>query len=122
MCAMFHSYETRQHSLPAAAYSLWETAKLESAKLEGLVSGGEIDRIEVAIFESRTNILTGGAAQQYGLSFRETNRIAEPDRTKAEVATDVILMNGTNKLGRISQYDNGLWRYGDYSFRFRISP
>jgi hypothetical protein len=96
--------------------------KLDSAKLEGLLSGGQIDRIEVVIPDSRTNILTGAAAQQYALSFRGTNRMAEPDRTKAEVATEVTLMSGTNKLGWLSQFDNGLWRYGDYSFRLRASP
>ena len=97
-------------------------AKLDSAKLESLLSGGQIDRVEVIIPFSRTNVLTGAVAQQYALSLRETNRVAEPDRTKAQVASSVGLMSGTNELGWLSGFDNGLWKYGDYSFRLRASP
>jgi hypothetical protein len=97
-------------------------AKLDAAKLESLLSGGRIDRVEVVVPFTQTNVLTGAVAQQYVNSFRETNRIAEPDRTKAQVATEVALMSGTNDVGWLSQFDNGLWKYGDYSFRLRISP
>jgi len=97
-------------------------AKLDGAKLERLLSGGEIDRVEVVVLLSDTNILTGPAAQQYILSFRETNRVAEADWTKAEVATEVCLISGTNHLGWLSQFDNGLWKFEQYSFRLRASP
>ena len=97
-------------------------AKLDASKLESLLSGGQIDHVEVVVPFSRTNILTGAAAQQYVLSFRETNRVAEPDRTKAQVAADVVLMSGTNELAWLSQFDNGLWKFGDYSFRLKTSP
>jgi hypothetical protein len=97
-------------------------AKLDAAKLESLLSGSQIDRVEVVVPFSRTNVLTGAAAQQYVLSFRETNRIATPDSTKAQVATEVSLMSGTNDVGWLSQFDNGLWKYGVYSFRLRNSP
>jgi hypothetical protein len=97
-------------------------AKLDAAKLESLLSSGQIDRVEVVVPFSRTNVLTGTAAQQYVLSFRETNRIAEPDRTKAQVATEVSFMSGTNDVGWLSQFDNGLWKFEQYSFRLRTSP
>ena len=96
--------------------------KLDASKLESLLSGGQIDHIKVVIPFDRTNVLTGAAAQQYVLSFRETNRIAEPDRTKAQVATEVSLMSGTNAVGWLSQFDNGLWKFEQYSFRLKISP
>jgi hypothetical protein len=97
-------------------------AKLDAAKLESLLSGGQIDRVKVVIPFSQTNILTGAAASQYVLSFRETNRIAEPDKTKAQVATQVSFMSGTNAVGWLSQFDNGLWKFEQYSFRLRTSP
>ena len=94
----------------------------DGAKLESLLSAGQIDRVEVVVPFSRTNVLTGAAARQYVLLFRATNRIAEPDRTKAQVSTEVSLMSGTNDVGWFTQFDNGLWNYGDYSFRLRTSP
>jgi hypothetical protein len=97
-------------------------AKLDAAKLESLLSGGQIDRVEIVVPFSRTNVLSGAAAQQYILSFRETNRVAEPDRTKAQVAADVSFMSDTNAVASLSQYDNGLWKFGQYSFRLKTSP
>jgi hypothetical protein len=97
-------------------------AKLDASKLESLLSGGQIDRVEVVVPFSHTNVLTDGAAQQYVLCFRETNRIAEPDRTKAQVAAAVSFMSGTNNVGWLSQFDNGLWKFEQYSFRLRTSP
>jgi hypothetical protein len=94
-------------------------AKLDSAKMESLLSTGQIDRIEVIVPFTRTNILTGPAAQQYLLTFRETNRLPKPDTTKAQVATQVEFISGTNKLGGLSQFDNGLWKFGEYSFELR---
>jgi hypothetical protein len=102
--------------------SCGKQAKLDSVKLESLLSGGQIDRVEIIIPFGRTNILTGAAAQRYALSLRETNRIAEADTTKAQVASEVGLMSGTNELSWLWEFDNGLWKYGDYSFRLRTSP
>jgi len=96
-------------------------AKLDSARLEGLLSGGQIDRIEVIIPFSRTNVLTGPAVQNYAFSLRETNRISKPDSTKNQVASEVALMRGTNVLGWLSQFEDGLWKHGEYSFRLRTS-
>jgi hypothetical protein len=97
-------------------------ARLDSIKLESLLSTGQIDRIEIVVPFTRTNILTGPAAQQYALAFRQTNRLAKPDTTKAQVAMEVGFMGGTNGLVRLSQFDNGLWKFGEYSFELRSSP
>jgi hypothetical protein len=97
-------------------------AKLDAAKLESVLSGGQIDGVEVVVPFTRTNLLSGGAAQQYVLSFRETNRVSEPDRTKAQVAAEVCFMSGTNAVAWLSQYDNGLWKFEQYSFRLKTSP
>lgn len=97
-------------------------AKLDAAKLESLLSSSRIDRVAVVIPFTRTNILTAAEAMRYALSFRETNLVAEADATKAQVATEVVLGSGTNELVRLSQFDNGLWRFGDYSFRLRTVP
>ncbi len=97
-------------------------AKLDAAKLESLLSGGQIDRVEVVVPFSSTNVLSGAVAQRYVLSFREINRVAEPDRTKAQVASEVSFMCGTNAVGWLSQLDNGLWKFEQYSFRLKTSP
>lgn len=97
-------------------------AKLDAAKLEALLASSRIDRVEIVIPFTRTNILTDAAARQYALSFRDSNRVAEADPTKAQVATEVVLRSGTNELAWLSQFDSGLWRFGDYSFRLRTSP
>ena len=102
--------------------SCGEEAKLDSVKLESLLSTGQVDRIEIVVPFTRTNILTGPAARQYVLSFRETNRVAKPDTTKAQVATEVEFISGTNELCALLQFDNGLWKFGQYSFELRSSP
>ncbi len=94
----------------------------DSTRLDSLLTGGQIDLIEVVIPFSRTNVLAGASARKYALTFSDTNRIAEPDTTKDQISTEVSLMSGTNKLGWLSQFDNGLWRFGDYSFRLQTTP
>ena len=102
--------------------SCGKQAKLDSTELDSLLSGGRIDPIEVFIPLSRTNVLTGAGAQSYALSLRASNRIAKADTTKAQVSSSVRLMSSTNELGWLSQFDNGLWKYGDYSFLLRTAP
>jgi hypothetical protein len=102
--------------------SCHKSSKLDAVKFDSLLSTGQIDRIEVVILLSSTNILTGPDAQRYVLAFRNTNRIAKPDLTKDMVAQDVRFMSGTNTLGWLSQFDNGLWKFNEYSFELRSPP
>ena len=82
-------------------------AKLDAAKLESLLSGNQIDGVEVTVPFTRTNLLIGAAAKLYALVFRETNRVAEADTTKGRVATEVALLSGTNRLAWLGDHRIG---------------
>jgi hypothetical protein len=103
--------------------SCGKQAQGDAAKLDRLLLGGQIDRVRVVVLPlSSTNVLSDAVAQRYVLHFREANRGAEPDRTKAQVATEVSFMSDTNVVGWLSQFDNGLWKFEQYSFRLKTSP
>ena len=96
-------------------------AKLDSAGLDSLLSNGQIDRI-LLTSPYRTNILTVAAPQKYVLALSKTNRVATPDATKAQVENSVGLCSGEIQLAWLSQFDNGVWKFGEYSFQLKIPP
>jgi glutamine cyclotransferase len=98
-----------------------KAAKVDSARLDGLISSGQIERVEITQ-SHYTNVLTGTAAQQYVLLFHATNRVAKGDWTKSNIGTIVVLMSATQKLCAIERFDNGLYQFGDYTFQLRSSP
>jgi hypothetical protein len=101
----------------------------DRAKLDSFLSGTLVDRIDIVSWAAktngltfRTNTLSGPEAIKFVISLMETNRIDGPDLTKAQLDEQVYLMHGTNALCCVDLYENGLWRFGDYSFRVRSAP
>ena len=47
-----------------------------------------------------------------------TNRVGNIDWTKQQ-AQDVMLLSGTNEIGRLSLGEDGAWEFGKYGFRTR---
>jgi hypothetical protein len=103
----------------------------DSIKLDGVLSGTGtvIDRVDLVstVFNSsgltfRTNTLTGTELTKFVVLLMKTNRIDSPDASKDQIELTAHLMHGTNALCSLGLFENGLWRFADYSFRTRSVP
>jgi hypothetical protein len=101
----------------------------DSIKLDGILSGTDIDRVDLVstVFNSkgmtvRTNTLTGTELTKFVVSLMQTNRIDSPDASKDQIELTATLMHDTNALCSLDLFENGLWKFGNYSFRTRSVP
>ena len=91
--------------------------KQDSARLDAILANESIDRVEF-VSPLGNRLITGEEALKFVASLHKTNRIANIDSTKQQVQ-QVILLDDTNAVGRISLGDDGAWEFGNYGFRTR---
>jgi hypothetical protein len=100
-----------------------------SIKLDGLLSGTVIDHVDLVsrLFNTdsltfRTNTLAGTELSKFVVSLMKTNRIDLPHASKDQIELTAYLSHGTNALCSLTLFENGLWSFGNYSFRNRSLP
>lgn len=76
-----------------------------------------IDTIVITSWDG-TNRITGEEALKMFAALARTNRVGNIDWTKQQ-AQDVMLLSGTNEIGRLSLGEDGAWEFGKYGFRTR---
>ncbi len=90
-------------------------ARLDAARLDALLVATPIDTVKLSD-KQRTKFLTGTEAQKYAWSLCSTNRI-KASGGKGQIAWDVRLMNGSNIVCDLTQFDDRTWEFGSYCFR-----
>ena len=93
-------------------------AREDAKRLDGILATQKIDRIVVTSLY-KTNVLTGQEAQTFVESLNRTNRVPSQFYAKDQVAGWFVLMNGTNEVAGIQSFENGVWDFGDLSFRIK---
>jgi hypothetical protein len=94
-------------------------AKIDAAKLDTLLSTGRLDTV-IMVDRSRTNILTGEAAQKYIGGLNSTNRLKAAS-SKVQEDWSVTLLRNTNPVCVLTRFENRTWEYGEYCFRTKTS-
>jgi hypothetical protein len=85
--------------------------------MDSLLATGNITQVEASNLRW-TNSLNGADVKKLLARLDRTNR-ASAWGSKDQLSSTYILLNGTNAVGRVDEYDDGTWEFGHYVFHVK---
>lgn len=86
--------------------------------MDSLLATGNITQVEASNLLTWTNSLNGPDIKKLLARLDRTNR-ASAWGSKDQLSARYILLNGTNAVGRVDEFDDGTWEFGHYVFHVK---